>query len=179
MRFIGSKIQLLEEIDNFIQDNIPFSEGMIFCDLFSGSGAVARYFKEKYEIISNDMMHFSYVLQSATIELKKVPNFTKLKKYLFLDSLESIFKYFEENDISLLIEKFKIKEEELFIYSNYTPNSPENRMYLIKENGRRIDIIRIALNKLLKEKIISKSEFIYLLSFLIEEVHYVTNINGV
>lgn len=179
MRFIGSKIQLLEEIDNFIQDNIPFSEGMIFCDLFSGSGAVARYFKEKYEIISNDMMHFSYVLQSATIELKKVPNFTKLKKYLFLDSLESIFKYFEENDISLLIEKFKIKEEELFIYSNYTPNSPENRMYLIKENGRRIDIIRIALNKLLKEKIISKSEFIYLLACLIEGVPFVSNISGV
>ena len=179
MRFIGSKIQLLEEIDNFIQDNIPFNKGMIFCDLFSGSGAVARYFKEKYEIISNDMMYFSYILQSSTIELKKIPNFSKLKKHLLLNSLEDIFRYFEESNTSLLIEEFKIKEEELFIYYNYTPNSPENRMYLSEENGRRIDIIRIALNKLLKEKILSKNEFIYLLACLIEGVPFVSNISGV
>lgn len=178
MRFIGSKIQLLEEIDNFIQDNILFNKGMIFCDLFSGSGAVARYFKEKYEIISNDMMYFSYILQSSTIELKKIPNFSKLKKYLLLNSLEDIFRYFEESNTSLLIEEFKIKEE-LFIYNNYTPNSPENRMYLSEENGRRIDIIRIALNKLLKEKILSKNEFIYLLACLIEGVPFISNISGV
>ena len=65
MRFIGSKIQLLEEIDNFIQENIPFYEGMIFCDLFSGSGSIARYFKKNYQIISNDMMYFSYILQKS------------------------------------------------------------------------------------------------------------------
>lgn len=179
MRFIGSKIQLLEEIDNFIQDNIPFTKGMIFCDLFSGSGAVARYFKEKYEIISNDMMHFSYILQSSTIELKKIPSFTKLKKYLLLDNLEDIFKYFEETDTSLLIKKFKIEKEKLFIYNNYTPNSPENRMYLSEENGKRIDIIRIVLNKLYQEKIISKNEFIYLLACLIEGVPFISNISGV
>lgn len=179
MRFIGSKLQLLEDINNFIEENIPVHKGMIFCDLFSGSGAVARYFKENYEIISNDMMHFSYILQSSTIELKKIPNFTNLKKYLSLDSLKDIFKYFEETDTSLLIEKFKIKNDKLFIYNNYTPNSQKNRMYLSKENGKRIDIIRIILNELHKNKIISKNEFIYLLACLIEGVPFISNISGV
>lgn len=179
MRFIGSKIQLLEEIDNFIQENISFYEGMIFCDLFSGSASIARYFKKNYQIISNDIMYFSYILQKATIEIKKIPNFTKLKKYLSLNNLDNIFTYFEETDMAILMKKFDIDEKKLFIYNNYTPNSSENRMYLSKENGKRIDILRIILNKLLQTKVISKNEFVYLLACLIEGVPFVSNISGV
>ena len=60
MRFIGSKTQLLNEIDDFIQENIQFKSGMTFCDIFSGSSSVARHFKEKYRIISNDIMNLYY-----------------------------------------------------------------------------------------------------------------------
>lgn len=179
MRFIGSKIQLLEEIDNFIQENIVFEKEMVFCDIFSGSSSVARYFKEKYKIISNDIMYFSYILQSATIELKKIPNFIKLKKYLSFNNLEEIFKYLEETNILTLMENFNITKDELFIYNNYTPKSTEKRMYLSEENGRRIDVIRIILNKLYDEKIISHNEFTYLLACLIEGIPFVSNISGV
>lgn len=179
MRFIGSKIQLLEEIDNFIQENIVFEKEMVFCDIFSGSSSVARYFKEKYKIISNDIMYFSYILQSATIELKKIPNFIKLKKYLSFNNLEEIFNYLEETNILTLMENFNITEDELFIYNNYTPKSTEKRMYLSEENGRRIDVIRIILNKLYDEKIISHNEFTYLLACLIEGIPFVSNISGV
>lgn len=179
MRFIGSKVQLLREIEDFIDENISYEENMIFCDIFSGSVSVARYFKEKYKIISNDIMNFSYVLQCATIELKKIPNFKNLKIYLGLDSLDEIFSYFEKTAEEVLMEKFDIEEKYLFIYNNYTPKSTEKRMYLTENNGKRVDIIRIALNYLLEKKIISKKEFIYLLACLIEGLPYISNISGV
>lgn len=179
MRFIGSKIQLLNEIDNFIQESIQFKNGMTFCDIFSGSSSVARYLKKKYRIISNDIMNFSYILQSATIELEKIPDFIKLKKYLSLNTIEEIFKYFEETDSAILMKNFNITESELFIFNNYTPNSKENRMYLSEENGKRIDIIRISLNTLLKKEIISQKEFTYLLACLIEGIPFISNISGV
>ena len=59
MRFIGSKLALLDRLSFEIIIRVPKTG--VFCDLFSGSAAVARHFKKRnYEIISNDIMHFSY-----------------------------------------------------------------------------------------------------------------------
>lgn len=179
MRFIGSKIHIIKEIEGFIDENIPYKENMIFCDLFSGSTAVARYFKNRYSIISNDIMYFSYILQKATIELKEKPSYIKLKHFLLVENFIDILNYFEETSETILMEEFKIKEEELFIYNNYTPNSSSKRMYLKEKNGKRIDIIRISLNKLKEKNYLKEEEFIYLLACLIEGVPYVSNISGV
>lgn len=51
MRFIGSKVKLLKNIDMVISKNTIGNEN-VFCDIFSGTGAVARYFKPRYEIHS-------------------------------------------------------------------------------------------------------------------------------
>ena len=67
MRFIGSKTNLLKNIAMVISENTTGNEN-IFCDIFSGTGAVARYFKPRYEVYSNDALHFSYVIQKATVE---------------------------------------------------------------------------------------------------------------
>ena len=67
MRFIGSKANLLKNIDIVISENTTGNEN-VFCDIFSGTGSVARYFKPRYEVHSNDALHFSYVIQKATIE---------------------------------------------------------------------------------------------------------------
>ncbi|MGL2465730.1 DNA adenine methylase [Helicobacter pylori] len=55
MRFIGSKISLLKEIESILPTYI---KGQTFCDIFSGTACVARYFKQKYKIISNDFTIF-------------------------------------------------------------------------------------------------------------------------
>ena len=47
----------------------------------AGTGTVGSYFKEKYEIISNDLLYFSYVLQKGLIELNYIPTFDKLIEY--------------------------------------------------------------------------------------------------
>ena len=78
MRYIGCKTNLLSEIDSFLDANIRTVQKS-FCDIFSGTTAVARYFKNRYKIISNDILYFSYVMQKAYIENNKMPLFKNLK----------------------------------------------------------------------------------------------------
>lgn len=64
MRFIGGKTALLNDIAMVISKNTDGSES-VFCDMFSGTGTVAKYFKPKYEVYTNDALYFSYVIQKA------------------------------------------------------------------------------------------------------------------
>ncbi|MDO7253163.1 DNA adenine methylase [Helicobacter cappadocius] len=76
MRYIGSKILLLGEIEKIIKNkNLNIKS---FCDIFSGTSIVSRYFKKDFEITSNDLLYFSFVLQKATIENDSQPNFEKI-----------------------------------------------------------------------------------------------------
>lgn len=61
MRYIGSKANLLKNIEMFIAENIHTKQE-VFCDIFSGTAVVARHFKSQYQIISNDSLYFSYVV---------------------------------------------------------------------------------------------------------------------
>jgi adenine-specific DNA-methyltransferase len=76
MRFIGSKRLLLKNIEYVINQNIK-QGGKIntFCDIFSGTTIVSQYFKNKYKIISNDLLYFSYCLQKSYLEINKKPKF--------------------------------------------------------------------------------------------------------
>lgn len=179
MRFIGSKINLLEDIEGFINLNIPNYENLIFCDIFSGSTSVGRYFKKDYKILSNDNMYFSYVLQKGTIELNKVPDFEKLKKEHNFDSLNSILNYLENESESNLQEKYSIIDDELFIMNNFTPTGDCERMYFTPEIGKRIDLLRIIIEKWFKSDLINEDEYFYLLAILIETVPFYSNISGV
>ena len=78
MRFIGSKTLLLDHIRAVAEEKAP--DARSFCDIFSGTAAVARHFKQWYEVYSNDLLYFSYVLQRATIENDSVPEFGRLKE---------------------------------------------------------------------------------------------------
>ena len=80
MRFIGSKTLLLDHIRAVAEEKAP--DARSFCDIFSGTAAVARYFKQWYEVYSNDLLYFSYVLQRATIENDSIPEFDRLKEEL-------------------------------------------------------------------------------------------------
>lgn len=95
MRYIGNKTNLLNQINQVIKEHCDGTE-KVFCDLFSGTSSVARFFKNKYKIISNDMLYFSYVLQKATIANNEVPSFTKLKDRL---NTKNILNYLETVDI--------------------------------------------------------------------------------
>ena len=167
MRYIGNKTNLLENINQVIKDNCQGDEKS-FCDLFSGTTSVARYFKNRYKIISNDLLYFSYILQMATISNNEIPKFEKLKNEL---KVENILDYLETVDI-------KEKKYKSFIYDNYSPNKKCERMYLTPENAKRIDFIRNTIEEWKKEKLINENEYFYLLASLVEGVPFVSNITG-
>jgi adenine-specific DNA-methyltransferase len=167
MRYIGGKSQLLGDIEAVIEENGTGRE-TVFCDIFSGTGSVARYFKPKYEVHSNDILHFSYVIQKATVENNKQPMFSKLSRIGISDPI----KYLEETEIAGEI------QQSFFVAENYAPNDHCNRMYISKRNAVRVDFIRNTIESWSKTGLIDEKEYYFLLASLIEGVPFVSNITG-
>lgn len=167
MRFIGCKTLLLDKIEEIIDENVKDAKS--FCDIFSGTSTVARYFKNKYEIYSNDLLYFSYVLQKATIENDSMPKFEGLKKIgvddpiTYLNSLKN-----EEME--------ELKQEDRFLQNTYAPSG--NRMYFTDENALRIDYARIKTEEWFKNKLITENEYYYLIACIVEGVPFISNISG-
>ena len=165
MRFIGSKVNLLSNIQDFIYENITDTP-TIFMDMFSGTGTVAEFFKKDYCIYSNDSLYFSYILQKARIENNHVPKFAKLKQIGISDPLG----YLETAEITI--------KPDYFITHNYSPYNDCERMYFTVENASRIDFIRQQINEWKECNLINDKEFAYILATLIEAIPYISNISG-
>ena len=169
MRFIGGKSLLLDSIETVIRQNTVGGE-RIFCDIFSGTGVVARHFKPQYEIHSNDLLHFSYVIQKATIENNIRPKFSKLAEI----GIVNPFCFLEETQIEIINYDY----DRYFITKHYTPHDNCDRMYLSNKNAARIDFIRNTVEAWKYTNLLTEAEYYYLLAALIEGVPYVSNITG-
>jgi adenine-specific DNA-methyltransferase len=167
MRFIGSKENLKNEIKEIAKKNTKNVKSL--CDIFSGTTSVARFFKKDYSIISNDLLHFSFVLQKATLENNKIPRFSKLKK----TNVDNPIKFLNE-----FSPKLKDLKSEPFIFNNYTPNHDHKRTYFTEGNALKIDFIRQRIEEWKSADLITEHEYYYLLACLIEAVPYVSNIAG-
>ncbi len=167
MRFIGSKANLIDEIHVVV--NKQSQNSTSFCDLFAGTGIVGRSFKKSHKIISNDLLYFSFVINSAYIGLKNSPTFKSAKKELGIHPIDFL------NDLSVNTRTLSDKD---FITCNYSPAGDNKRCYLTVENALHIDRARQLLDQWLDSGLISKGEFFYLLASLIEEVPSVSNIAG-
>ncbi len=164
MNYIGSKYSILSYIDEVIEDFVPQKKDMTFCDIFAGTGVVSKYFKEKgYNIITNDIQYFSYVLLKGLIENSDELKFERLYKkkidpFIYLNGLNG---------------------KKGFIYKNYSPKGTYKkkfkRQYFTDDNARKIDAIRMKIEKWKKKKLINENEYFYLLSCLIEASDKVAN----
>jgi len=71
MNYIGSK----NKLSGFLKESILSVaggdlDGKIFCDIFAGTGAVARSFKTQVKgVISNDLEFYAYVLKKNCRQL--------------------------------------------------------------------------------------------------------------
>ena len=74
--YIGSKYSLLEFIETTISNYIDYN-GKSFCDLFAGTNIVGRHFKNKCDIITNDLEYYSFVMSKSYISNKTIviPNY--------------------------------------------------------------------------------------------------------
>ncbi len=163
MRYIGSKILLLDKISSFV----PVDTESI-CDIFAGTASVGKYFKRTHKLISNDILYFSFVLQKAYLGLSKEPKFLEFKKRFNLHPID----YFNST-----IKPYNIQSNP-FVYENYSPNENCQRSYFSNENALKIDYIRQALQQLLCDDTINQNEYFYLLASLIEAVSLVSNTTG-
>ena len=162
MRYIGSKILMLSNIKNVIDQNTENVQTI--ADVFSGTGVVSRFFKQNgYSVYSNDSLYMSYVLSKGMLEMDN-PIRPKLKEtinHLNTLTIENA-KWFDINTA--------------FIYQNYSPNENSKRMYFQNKNAIKIDLIRQEIERLKPQ--ITESEYFYLLALLINAVPYVSNITG-
>ena len=166
MRYIGGKSLLLNNIYDIVRDNCENVNSIL--DIFAGSGAVSQYFSNKgFDVISNDFLYFSYVINRGTIGIKNEPTFSKLH-------IDDVFSYLN----NLNIEQTDFSLRDCFIYNNYSPHEKCERMYFQNENAIKIDIIRLQISQWFKEGKITEDEFFYLLAALINAVPYISNITG-
>lgn len=178
MRFIGNKEKLLNNIHDIVL-SLGIKDG-VFCDFFSGTSSVGRFFKEHgFNIISSDLLYSSYVLQKAYIENNEQPRFTKLLQHIDTTSLTLVSTPLED----VLHYLNTIKGLRGFIWKNYTEGGTKNKKFLRKyfssANGQKIDAIRTQIETWKTKKLINDNEYSILLASLVESVPFYANISGV
>lgn len=168
MRFIGSKTLLLDQIRQVIDEKAPGAES--FCDIFSGTAAVARYFKQWYQVSSNDLLYFSYVLQRATVENDGMPEFAHLQEAAGIKDPVDFFNGREKKDLE------ELPAERRFFQNTYAPQG--GRMYLNDENALRIDYARCTVEDWKAAGFLSEDEYYYLVACIVEGIPFVSNTSG-
>jgi adenine-specific DNA-methyltransferase len=127
----------------------------VFCDIFAGTGIVGRTFKGKVKkVISNDLEHYSYILNKNYIEN--------------IDTISDSKALIDELNTLPLIDNG-------FIYQHYCMGSGSQRQYFSDENGKKIDTIRTKLNLWKSEQKIDEQVYHFLLASLIESADKVAN----
>ena len=162
MNYIGSKYKLsaflLQNIEHAIKrcGAKPLDES-IFCDLFAGTSAVGRLFKNRAkQVISNDREFYSFVLAKNYIQNSK--ELIRVRKLLEL----------LDNENTTLIQEGKI-------YKYYALGGGENRQYFSDENAKKIDSIRIQIKAWKDDDFINEEEYFVLLASLLESADKVAN----
>lgn len=162
MRYLGNKNKLLPAIQ-IVMDKYHI-EGETFADLFAGTGCVGDYFKNKYKIISNDFLYYSYVFNKAKLSFSATPEFNKFREVYNCD----IFEW--------LNNRVYTPNDTYFVYNNYTPRG--ERMFFTEENGIRIDGIRQDIENLKTNDLFDDNEYYFVLASLLESVTRYSNTSG-
>jgi len=156
MNYIGSKLKL----SSWIKDEIKAVAGSdlsnkVFCDMFAGTGIIGRTFKQDVKkVIANDLEYYSYILNRHYIA-----NNTEIEdREYYIERL---------NNLPLV--------DDGFIYQNYCLGSGSGRQYFSDENGKKIDTIRIEIERWYNNEEIDDDLYYFLLASLIESVDKVAN----
>ena len=152
MNYIGSKLSLMDFLENTIADVTGFGGPCVFADLFAGTGVVGSKFKEKgCTVIANDIQHYSYVLNKHYIENYPPLDASPME---YLNSLNGV---------------------DGFVYKNYCPGSGSGRNYFTDENGRKCDAIRQEMERMRSRGEISEGQYYYFLASLINSIDKYAN----
>ncbi|MDG1154353.1 MAG: DNA adenine methylase [Alphaproteobacteria bacterium] len=157
MNYIGSKKKLLKFIEYSILDTAGDIKNYTFCDLFAGTGTVAKQFKTLcHSVITNDIEYYSYIINRNIIGISEIMECEHL-----IDELN------------------QLKGIDGFIYNNYCMGSNSKRNYFTDKNGRKIDAIRVKIKEWKNDSRITENQYYHLLASLLESVDKVANVASV
>ena len=169
MRYIGCKERIIKNIEELVKTKCSDSYGGVFCDIFAGTGTVGSFFKDRFKIIANDYLFFSYAINAAFILNNSVPKFSKVKKAL---KITDVFDYLETAEIPNQV------SNNFFITKNYSDYNSNERLYLTQDNSKRIDFIRSTIDDWQAQGLISTPEYLYLIGCLVYSVPSYSNVTG-
>lgn len=179
MNYIGSK----KTIINFISESIHKIVGekpLEFCDLFAGTGCVGAYFKKQgYKIISNDLQHYSYVINRHLIQ-----NHLEMPFNSLFDVVPNLLSTPINQRRNIVCDYLtQIDGIEGFIFKNYSPASirysEHERMYFTEENAKKCDAIREKIEDWYQNNLIDENEYYFLIASLINSADRYANVLSV
>ena len=158
--YLGNKRKLIPFIDETINEIIKNdnrlakkeSNKINFFDIFSGSGVVSRYAKQKgFNVFTNDLEIYSKIINEAILNTTETENeirfkkiATKLRKKIKSDFLNDNYQLVL-NYLNSLTEPKKI--ENRYFSLHYAPKNTDNvdfnteRLFYTTENALKIDAI--------------------------------------
>ena len=163
MNYIGSKFKLYSFLQTSIESalreaNAKPLKDSVFCDMFAGTSAVGKLFKNKVkQVISNDREYYSFVLSKNYIENRQR-----------IEGIESMFRELQSDEATPPIEGK--------IYRNYClgKGHAHTRQYFSDDNGAKIDAIRVKIEQWRQQGLESAAYF-HLLASLLESADKVAN----
>ena len=156
MNYIGSKYKLSSWIEQTVKDVAGDDlSNKTFCDIFAGTGIVGRTFKKDVKkVIANDLEYYSYVLNRNYIQ-----NHQKIEdKATYIEKLNALTPI-----------------DTGFIYNNYCLGSGSGRNYFSDANGKKIDAVRVQIERWYENGEIDDDLYYFLLASLIESADKVAN----
>jgi adenine-specific DNA-methyltransferase len=142
LNYIGSKLTLAPTIFDKMKPYLDQYQVKTIGDLFCGSGAMSRYLFSNYNLFVNDIMYYAIVITES--QLLNCPNIQK-----WIDLL---------NNVTPIDGK---------ITKNYSFDGNQGRKFFTRENGMKLDGMRIQLEKWKESNEISKDEYIKLLGLIL------------
>lgn len=159
MRYLGNKTSIVNQIEKLLSEKDLLDKDYVFFDAFCGTGSVADYLKDHFQIVLNDNLTWSVVYAHGRITGANCE---------FLKLGFDPFVFFNES-------KTKRKG---FVTENYSPKY-SGRMYFTENNASRIDYFRWQIEAWNEQNLLTNDEYCYLLASLIESVSLVSNTAGV
>lgn len=158
MNYIGSKFRLLpflyENIKGVLETRGVYLRDCVFADIFVGSCAVSKFFKNKVKkLIVNDREFYSFVLAKNYLGNSKP--------------------FIREKELLTRLNVLSLKRGK--IYQHYALGGGEGRQYFSDENAMKIDAIREQIQEWKQANLITEGEFYFLLTSLLESADRVAN----
>ena len=105
MNYIGSKFKLSSFLEESIKQTLKENNSKhlsenIFCDLFTGTAAVSKTFKNQVnKIIANDKEYYSFILAKNYIGNNKILKRKSIRKWMYRSNSRAYrIKIYERNN---------------------------------------------------------------------------------